>query len=414
MVEKGSFENLGDPNFEACGTKNEDLATCQKTIEKWIKIKNSRFHLDGLRMFIERRNIGSMDEDVVKKVNQIFLEKFPENEGRHVIKELDFFIDPVGIFTKNKMDSEMKEATCGRISEVVKKDLVPDWRARLTLSVASDESFFWKTLSEPVISKAYFYDSYDKQACNRIYTKTIKAKCKVRRKVFKDIEIIELFSSNDESLIVLIPLKQKLSCSFLKEITAKKIVQYINMLPKEKTTSEIILPVISISFPLGLRAVFEKPHFEKRSFLRKININNHTNMPKTPRIFCPQKAEFTKLFGEKKNSLGMIFPLFEFFYNSKFEILEKNPQITTKREIKIDPEPVTREEFSEEYSVIPEEPLKISFFRGKSKMDAEINVNIPFLFLVVGKYQNNEKEKQTKNMKLIHFIGKFTGSENNF
>ena len=54
-------------------------------------------------------------------------------------------------------------------------------------------------------------------------------------------------------------------------------------------------------------------------------------------------------------------------------------------------------------------------------MNAEININTPFLFLVVGEHGKKEKTKLTipdahgtnftKKMTLIHFIGRFTGVE---
>ena len=144
------------------------MNACEKTIEKFIRFKNSGSHLDGLRIFVKPTDINPINENTRRKLDQLFLETFPENKKTHVIKELNFFVDSIGIAVKNKIDQEMEEATDRRIKEVVRRDLSPDWKTRLTLSVASDESFFWKTLNSPTISKAYFFESYDKKTSNII------------------------------------------------------------------------------------------------------------------------------------------------------------------------------------------------------------------------------------------------------
>ena len=125
--------------------------------------------MDGLRIFVKTADLNPINENTRRRLDQFFLkDRYSEDEKTHVIRELNFFIDPIGIAVKNKINQEMRTATDGRIEEVVGRDFVLDWKTRLILSVVSDESFSWKTLNNPMISKSYFYSSHDRKTRNTL------------------------------------------------------------------------------------------------------------------------------------------------------------------------------------------------------------------------------------------------------
>uniref|UniRef100_A0AC34RDD5 C2 domain-containing protein n=1 Tax=Panagrolaimus sp. JU765 TaxID=591449 RepID=A0AC34RDD5_9BILA len=204
-------------------------------------------HVDACRLFFEQRIVAAINAELSSKIDSIYLEStLNDQNDRHVIKEINFLTDPIGTATKWKMDMEIKKATYGRIQKVIRNDLAPNWRTRMSLVVASDDSFHWKVHGDVQYSRAYFYSGFDRKDETKFGVNSIKARCEFRTVDTADVRIIEIFSSESESLIIVIPLRKKLSSEFLKKVKADNLKTWIT---KIQTEAERKVGTVSCFFP---------------------------------------------------------------------------------------------------------------------------------------------------------------------
>uniref|UniRef100_A0AC35FMM4 Serpin domain-containing protein n=1 Tax=Panagrolaimus sp. PS1159 TaxID=55785 RepID=A0AC35FMM4_9BILA len=292
--------------------KREPLEECLQKIQLFLEAKNQNSNnKNAIRLFFEQRDVTSFDKEIIKKLDENFLEKLPvgitpENSNKHVLHECNFVCDPSGMVTKSKIDAEICNATEKTIKKVIRADLAPDWRARFLLAVASDENFQLKNDTPPESVTGYFYDSSKKE--NKSWCTFVKVKVFARISETKDFSVFEILTTNEkETLIIILP-KNELIKQFLQNLTAEKIANLIKNCSGEGdfVEKEAIIPKLSIPGSFGLRTILEK----KISFFS--NIFQSTDPFSISRIFCPFKAEFTKIIGKKMEAC-FVFPLYEFY-----------------------------------------------------------------------------------------------------
>uniref|UniRef100_A0A914QEV1 Serpin domain-containing protein n=1 Tax=Panagrolaimus davidi TaxID=227884 RepID=A0A914QEV1_9BILA len=298
------------------GGKTKTMEECLQKIQSFLEAKNQNSNnKNAIRLFFEQRDVTSFDKEIIKKLDENFLEKLPagitpEDSNKHVLHECNF------------------NATEKTIKKVIRADLAPDWRARFLLAVASDENFQLKNDTPPESVTGYFYDSIKKE--NKSWCTFVKIKIFARIAEPNDCSVFEILTTNEkETLIVILP-KNDRSKQFLQKLTAEKIANLIKNCSGggDFVEKEAIIPKLSIPGSFGLRTILEK----KISFFS--NIFQSTDPFSISRIFCPFKAEFTKIISKKMEAC-FVFPLYEFYCKfrcyMKFEKLgecQNTPNIT--------------------------------------------------------------------------------------
>uniref|UniRef100_A0AC34FJ90 Serpin domain-containing protein n=1 Tax=Panagrolaimus sp. ES5 TaxID=591445 RepID=A0AC34FJ90_9BILA len=297
-------------NYACFGSKSlKSLDDCFEHVQTFMNARNSNSNnKQAIRMFFEQRDVTLFDKEIVKKLDEKFLETLPagnipaENNNKHILHECNFVCDPSGM-----------NATEKAIKKVIRSDLAPDWRARFLLAVASDESFQLKTDTSSETSIGYFYDSFEK--ANKSWCTFLKVKICVRSFEASDCFIHQILTTNEnETLIIILPKNEKLSNQFLPKLSAEKVMNLINSCSGEFTEKVAIIPKLSIPGSIGLRSILDKkiPFFS--------NLFGTSDPFAISRIFCPFKAEFSKIIGKKLEAC-LVFPLYEFY--CKFRCIMK-------------------------------------------------------------------------------------------